>query len=404
LFLETKQEKFLAGEYGEAKQLAMEILVKVGDAMNADSLVPISSSHVLAHYSSLHEAGIEMLEKFARSGGKFSVRTTVDPASIDLKNWRKFGIKSEYARKQMRLTRAYLALGGIPCWTCAHYQVCNFPKRGQNIAWAESNAVVYANSLIGCRTNKITSGLDIACAITGLTPKYGLLLEENRIATINFSLNLKNISDLDVRSIGFYIGRHCKSKLPALSGLPKSTNLDDLKHLGAAAATGGPITMVHYIGFTPGSKTLGDSTKGEKVETIEVGRNELDQVEEELNETRETPDLAALGVPHLSLQELEGLAINLEQKKLKNGVSMIVYTSKQVYDKATRFGIRKKIESCGAKLSHSTDGEISPLKEMGFRVVVTNSAKLAETLLTEGEIKTRYIRLSEIIKETMEPK
>jgi predicted aconitase len=405
LYLDAKHEKVLAGELGEAKQLAMEILVKVGDAMDANSLVPISSSHVLAHYSSLHEAGIQMLEMFAKAGGKFAVRTTVDPASIDLENWRKFGIANDYARKQFRLERAYLALGGEPCWTCVQYQVCNFPKKGENVAWAESNSVVYANSIIGCRTNKITSGLDIACAVVGFTPSYGMLLEENRVAEVNFALNLDSISDLDFRSIGFYIGRHCKGKLPALSGLSRFTRLDDLKHLGAAAATGGPVTMIHYIGFTPGSSTLSKATDGEKVEIIEITRKELEEeVEKELNETDEDPDLIALGIPHLSLEELEDVANKLHQRKLKARVKMFVYTSKQVYNDATRSGIRKKIEASGAYLTHSTDGEISPLGEMGYHVVMTNSAKLAETLMSEGVIKVRYLSLNEIIEKTTKVK
>jgi predicted aconitase len=400
LHLSANQEKYLDGEHGEAKQLAMEILCKVGDAMEAEKLVPIESAHVLAHYSSLHEAGIEMLERFAKAGGKFAVKTTVDPASIDLQNWQKFGIRPKYARKQFRLERAYMELGGSPCWTCVQYQVCSFPKRKQNIAWAESNSVVYANSIIGCRTNKITSGLDIACAITGLTPKYGMLLDENRIAGINFLLSHQGLSDLDYRSAGFYIGRHCSGKIPALSGLDSSQSLDNLKHLGAAAAAGGPITMIHFIGVTPGSDKLAKATNGENVETIEIAERELEEVEDELNETEEEPDLVALGVPHLSPAELSELAHHLKGRKLKPSVKMYVYTSKQAYNQATRSGARKTIEGSGAKLTHSTDGEISPLEQMGFHVVMTNSAKLVETMMSEGQIKMRYSPLRKIIEMT----
>jgi predicted aconitase len=207
MHLDSGQEKMLRGEAGEAKQLAMEILANVGDAMAADSLVPIKSGHVLAHYSSLHEAGIEMLERFAKAGGKFAVPTTVDPASIDLENWRSFGIPEDYAEKQFRLCRAYAKLGGIPCWTCVQYQVCNFPKAGETVAWAESSSVVFANSIIGCRTNKITSGLDLACALTGLTPKFGMLLDENRRARSSFKVDVGGLNDLDYRSIGFFLGK-----------------------------------------------------------------------------------------------------------------------------------------------------------------------------------------------------
>jgi len=402
LYLSSQQEKMLKGEEGEAKMLAMEILTSVGDAVSADSLVPIKSAHVLAHYSSLHEAGIEVLERFAASGGKFAVPTTVDPASVDLENWRSFDVPEEFALKQFRLCDAYARLGGIPCWTCVQYQVCNFPKRGETVAWAESNSVVFANSLIGCLTNKITSGLDIACAVTGLTPRYGMLLEENRVARLLFRVRLDSLSDLDYRSIGFYIGKNSGSIVPALEGLPLSTTSDDLKHLGAAAAAAGPVTMIHYVGFTPGSDTVADATGGESVETIDVGRKELEEVEAELNQTEERPDLVALGVPHLSAAELGAVARLLSGRRLKNGIRMYLYTSSQGYDMATRSGIRRELEMAGARITHTTDAEISPLKRMGFNVVLTNSAKLAEIVSSEGEVKMRYSSTKSIVEEVTE--
>ena len=400
--LSPAEEKTLKGEDGEAKQLSMEILAKVGDATGADRLVPIKSAHVLAHYSSLHEAGIEVLEKFADAGGKFAVPTTVDPASVDLENWKQFGISEEYARKQFRLCDAYAKLGGIPCWTCVQYQVCNFPKAGEDVAWAESNSVVFANSLIGCRTNKITSGLDIACAITGLTPRFGMLVEENRAAGVVFRLGLGKLSDLDYRSLGFYIGKRSASRVPALSGLPSSSSSDDLKHLGSAAAASGPVTMIHYVGFTPGSGSLEAVNGGRDLETIDVGRRELEEVEGELDQTDEKPDLVALGVPHLSPNELGELSRLIGARRLRPGIKMFAYTSTLGYEMATKSGIRTELEAAGAMLTHSTDGEISPLKEMGFNVVMTNSAKMAELVSTEGEIKFRYKRMRDILDEVME--
>ncbi len=399
MHLDSEQEKLLRGEGGEAKQLAMQIVTKVGDAVSADSLVPIKSAHVLAHYSSLHEAGIEVLERFARAGGRFGVPTTVDPASIDLENWESFGIPEEFARKQLRLCQAYGKLGGIQCWTCVQYQVCNFPKAGEAVAWAESSSVVFANSIIGCRSNKITAGLDLACAILGLTPEFGMLQEENRAARVAFSLSIDRPSDLDYRSLGFFIGRKSGSRVPALVGLPTDVTSDDLKHLGAGAAAAGPVTMIHYIGITPGSASLDAAAHGGSVEKVDVSRTDLKEVEGELNQTGEAPDLVALGVPHLSITELGQLAKTLEGRKLRQGTKLYAYTSSQTYGMATRTGIRADIEASGARLSHSTDAEISPLKRMGFNVVLTNSAKLAEIISAEGEVKMRYAPLRDIVAE-----
>ena len=402
LHLDSDQEKVLRGEAGEAKQLAMEIVTKVGDAVGAESLVPIKSAHVLAHYSSLHDAGIDVLERFADSGGKFAVPTSVDPASIDLQNWKSFGIPEDYARKQFRLCDAYARLGGLRCWTCVQYQVCNFPKTGEAVAWAESSAVVFANSVIGCRSNKITAGMDIACAVLGVTPKFGMLLDANRNAQLAFKIDFEVTTDLDFRSLGYFIGRHAGAKIPALIGLNPSVTSDEIKHLGAAAAAAGPVTMIHYVGITPGSGSKADASDGERLEEINVTREDLQGVEADLNQTPEKPDLVAFGVPHLSANELGRLAKELEGKKVKEGIKMYAYTSAQAYQMAEKSGILAVIEAAGARITHSTDAEISPLKKLGFNVVMTNSAKLAEIVSSEGEIRMRYESVSRIIREVTE--
>jgi predicted aconitase len=399
VYLSREQEKLLAGEGGEAKRFAMEIVTKVGDAVGAESLVPIVSAHVLAHFSSLHRAGIDLLERFADAGGRFAVPTTVDPASIDLENWESFGVTREYADQQFRLCSAYARLGGIPCWTCVQYQVCNFPKAGEAVAWAESSSVVFANSVIGCRSNKITSGMDVACAILGLTPKFGMLTDESRTATVVFRASFGDPSDLDFRSLGYLIGKKAGSRVPALVGLPADVTSDEIKHLGAGAASAGPVTMIHFPGITPGSETVQDAAHHRQVETIEVSRSDIEEVEADLNQSDETPDLVALGVPHLSVNELGHLAKLLEGKRVKAGIKMYAYTSAQAYEMARKSGIKSDIEASGGRLTHSTDAEISPLRSLGFDTVLTNSAKLAEIVSSEGEVKMRYSSLRDIVEE-----
>ena len=399
MHLDSAQERMLRGEEGEAKRFAMEIASKVGDAVGADQLVPIKSAHVLAHYSSLHDAGVEVLERFANSGGKFAVPTSVDPASIDLQQWRSFGIPEDYARQQFRLCDAYAKMGGMRCWTCVQYQVCNFPRQGDTVAWAESSAVVFANSVLGSRSNIITAGMDVACAVLGLTPRFGMLLDENRKAVVSFKLNVGVLRDLDFRSIGFFIGRNSGQRVPALVGLPDSVTSDQIKHLGASAAAAGPVSMIHFPGITPGSRTLSEASSGERVEEIEITRSGLGDVEADLNQISELPDLVAFGVPHLSVNELGELARVLEGRRLRKGVRLYAYTSSQAYDMAERSGISETIEQAGARISHSTDAEISPLKVLGFNTVLTNSAKLAEIVSSEGEIKVGYASGTEIVEK-----
>jgi predicted aconitase len=399
LYLDSAQERLLRGEGGGARQLAMEILVKVGDAVGAESLVPIKSAHVQADYSGLHDSGIELFERFADSGGKFGVPTTVNPASIDLDGWESFGVPPEFARRQIELCEAYNRLGGIQCWTCVPYQVCNFPKAGETVAWADPSSVVFANSIIGCRTNKAMVGLDVAGAILGLTPKFGMLLDEERVAKIAFVAPPGRFSDLDYRSLGYLIGKSAGPRVPALEGTPKDATSDDLKHLGAAAASAGPVSMIHYVGVTSGSSSLEKAAGGREIERVDVSKSDLKAVEDELNQTEEAPDLIALGAPHLSISELGSIARLLEGRKVRRGIKLCAYTSIQVYEMATRTGIRADIEAAGGTLSQGTDADVSPLKAMGFHVVLTNSALLAETLMAEGTVKARYASLRDIVGE-----
>jgi len=377
----------------------MEILAKVGDAVGAESLVSIRSAHIQADYLGLHDSGIELFERFAASDEKFGVPTTVNPASIDLDGWENLGVPAEFARKQIRLCEAYDRLGGIRSWTCVPYQVCNFPEAGETVAWAEASAVVFANSIIGCRTNKVMAGLDLASAILGLTPKFGMLLDEERVARVAFAAPPGRFSDLDYGSLGYTIGKISGSKVPALDGIPTEATSDDLKHLGAAAASTGSLAMIHYVGITGGSHSFQKAAEDEKVERVDVSRSDLEAVEGELNQTEETPDLVALGAPHLSVSELGSVARLLEGRKVKRGIKLCAYTSQQAQEMATRAGIRADIEAAGGTLSHGTDADVSPLKAMGFRVVLTNSALLAETLLADGSVKVRYASLRDIIGE-----
>lgn len=399
MYLDSAQEGLLKGEGGDAKRIAMEMLTKVGDAVGAESLVPIRSAHVRADYLDLHDEGVELFEHLAASGGEFGVPTTANPASIDLVDWESFGISSEFAREQVRLCTAYYRLAGMPCWTSVPYQVCNFPKPGETVAWADPNSVVFANSILGSRTNRLTGRTDLACAILGMTPKFGMLLDDNRVADVVFRAPSGILSDLDYRSLGYLIGKSVGARVPALDGVPQDAVSDDLKHLGAAAASAGPLAMIHYLGISGDSRALGVAATGRMSERIDVSRSDLESVETEMNQTQENPDLVALGAPHLSVSELGSLARLLESRKMKQGIRLYAYTSQQAYEMATRAGIRADIEAAGGMLSQGTDADVSPLKAMGFHVVMTNSALLAQTLRTERAVKVRYASLRDIIRE-----
>jgi hypothetical protein len=399
MYLTPAQDKILKGESGEAMRLAMELVTRLGDVYEADKLVPIASSHTLAHFSSLHQAGIDLLEKFASLGGRFSVYTTVDPASVEFGRWNELGFPKAYVKKQMRLRRAYLAMGGIPSWTCTPYQSCNIPRCGQCLAWAESSAVCYVNSVIGAKTNKIPGGLDVSCAILGMTPNFGLLLPENRIGQVLFKIDKMELSDLDYSSIGYMIGKMTGDKIPAIEGLPLDAGEDQLKVLGAAANATGSVPLYHAVGITPEAPTLKQACGGEKPgEVITLTRLELTQAESELNTSDEEPDLIAIGIPHCSLKEIQETVRLLSGRRIKENIRFWIFTSKYVDKLASEMRLKRIIEDTGAKLLTTACGDNLPVSILGIRSIMTTSAKMVHALEGEYNIGARYASLEECIR------
>lgn len=167
LTLTAYEQEMLDGNHGEAKKIAMEVLVRVGKSFNAQEMIEITSAQCMAHFGSLHIAGLDWLEKLAAAGGECCVPATQDPASISFRHWQEQKIDPEYANYQMRLSDAIIKLGEFPLWSCCPYYQGSVPRFGQAVAWAESSAVVYGNSVLGARTNRTPAGLVICAAITG---------------------------------------------------------------------------------------------------------------------------------------------------------------------------------------------------------------------------------------------
>lgn len=396
----------LDGDHGEATSLAMNILTKIGDIYDAEKMVEISSAHVLGHFGSLHEAGICVLEKFARLNGKYKVPTTVDPASMDLEMWREFKTPEDYAQKQLRLCRAHLEMGVIPIWSCTPYLHGNLPRFGEHISWAESSAVVFANSVIGSRTNRETVGLEVAASIAGRTPEFGLHLKENRRGDVIVEVKVKNLHDIDYNTIGYIVGKTFGNKIPVLIGLPQNTGIDQLKCMGAAMASSGAVTMYHVVGLTPEANTLGHAFQGDRYsDKIEIGYKELKDAEKEISTVSGGKiDMVAVGCPHYSFNEMRKLALLLQNKKIHRSVEFWIYTSKQVESLARQTCYADVIESSGAKISTQTCAVVSPINVWGFESVMTNAAKFANVLPSEHKVKVIYGKIEECVEAAVRGK
>lgn len=396
--LTDEEKRMLNGQEGEAKKLAMEILTQVGDSMDADSFVEIASVQAMAHFGSLHIAGRDWLEKLACLGGKCCVPTTQDPASIPFSHWKEMGYDEEYAKNQYRLAEAIMKLGEMPKWSCTPYYQGSVPRLGQNIAWAESSAVSFANSVLGARTNRTPAGIAICAALTGRMPRYGLYLTENRRAQIKITVEAGELTPLDYNTIGIITGKLAGAKIPAIYGLPQSATNDDLKYLGASAASSGSVALYHADGITP-EAILTDVFAGKAPEEeMVITRKDIDDAAEKMTSTGAgEPQLAVVGCPHYSSEEVIRLARMIEGKKVADGKAFWVFTTAETESLMERMGLKAVLEEAGVRIMAQTCLVISPLVG-GYENLITDSGKFASYLPSEHSIRIRYASAEECVK------
>jgi len=389
MYLTRFEEEMLAGEHGSAAQKAMEILVALGKIYGAERMVEVKSAQVSGiSYKNLGEEGVEWLEELARDG-RVRVLTTLNPAGMDLKQWREMGVPEEFAEKQLRVIRAFQRMGATLTLTCTPYLVGNSPDMGEHVAWSESSAVAYANSVLGARTNREGGPSALAAALTGRTPLYGLHLEENRTPTMEIRApSIKG--EYWFAALGYLTGKIVRDGIPLFEGIGEAT-LEELKALGAALASSGGVALFHINGVTPEAKAV----KLDAPENYVIERRELEEAAEELSDEVD-PDLIFAGCPHLSMNELKKIAELLEGKCVKRALWLCV--SRKVLENAEKIGLAEKLRSYGATLAADTCPIVAPIREMGYKSVATNSAKGALYSRNLHKIKARFIPLQKLIE------
>src|SRR5271157_1634717 len=307
--LTTEEEGMLAGEGGFAAQKSMRILVALGEIYGAERMVEVSSVQVSGvSYKNLGDAGIEFLNELARDG-RARVKTTLNPAGMSLTDWESQGIKSDFAEKQFKVIDAYRRLGVEVSCTCTPYLAGNEPRFSQHIAWSESSAVVYANSVIGARTNREGGPSALAASLTGRTPLYGLHLEENRRPTHCIEVGTLLWYPEDFAAMGYFVGKAVKDGIPFFKGI-RLASLEELKSLSAALASSGGVAMFHIEGITPEWGLCSDEMEG-----IPFTTKDLTETAAQLNDKGD-PDFVSVGCPHCSLTELATIAKLLDGRKV----------------------------------------------------------------------------------------
>jgi predicted aconitase len=385
LRLTAEEEAMLAGHAGPGVRKAMEIVVALGQIYGAAGLVPIASVQVSGvSYKNLGDAGLEFLEEWAGQGARARVPATLNPAGMDLVAWRDLGFPETFARQQEAVIAAYVALGVIPACTCTPYLTGVVPEFDQHVAWAESSAVSYINSVLGARTNREGGPSALAAAITGRTARYGLHLDENRLATAVVDIRCPIHTEADLGALGYLVGQRVKNGVPYLRFQDLEAGTWHLKTLGAAMAASGAVALYHIEGMTPEAEQrdmISPKARSMIVDDLSPAYAALDGVEENV-------DLVSLGCPHASLTELEAVAAYLQGRRVRS--TLWITTARATRLAAEAAGFVADIESAGGRILADTCMVVAPVADLGFHTMATNSAKMAFYAPAHSGLSVRF--------------
>ena len=365
--LTDPEKAMLDGRDGRATRKAMEILVALGEIYGAEDLVEVGSVQVSGvSYHNLGDAGLQWLQEMAE-GGRVRALTTLNPAGMDLKGWFDQGIDPGFAEQQLEVIRAYAALGIAPTCTCTPYLVGNLPAPGEHVAWAESSAVAYANSVIGARTNREGGPSALAAALTGRTPRYGLHLDPNRVPTVEIVVEDALPHTVHWGALGQVIGRDCGERIPRLK-LASRPGLSELKSLCAAVVTygGSPLFFIDGVTHSPAEAPAGGG------DSLCYSRQDLEDALGELDDGDDQVDMVCLGCPHASLQELAEVARLLEGRAVT--AETWICTARPTAEAARDLGWVQVVEAAGSKVVCDTCFAVAPLARAGA-TVATDSVK-----------------------------
>jgi predicted aconitase len=377
---------FMDGAYGEAARASMRIILRMASLLEATELMDVSQVHVDGCIYT-GPGSLAFAETLRDWGGRVRVPTSLNSISIDQKRWRAQGVDPAFGEAAGKLADTYVDMGAKPTFTCAPYQLETAPKFGDNIAWAESNAVVYANSVLGARTMKYPDFLDIAIALTGRAPKGGPHIDDNRKASIIICLSnvrdKKEIDDAFYPLLGYHVGSLSMGHIPAVIGVQDlNPSRDDLKAFGAAFATVSSAPMFHIVGVTPEASSLGAVVGPDhSVRTVQVELKELIQWWNKLNTAskKQAVGLISLGNPHFSISEIRKLAELCKDRKKQDSITVVVTCGRATYGLASQAGLVGQLEQFGIRFVTDTCWCMitDPIIPLNTKAIMTNSGKYA---------------------------
>ncbi len=399
----------LAGDLGPACQFAMSILVRMAEIYEADELLDISRAHI---DSSLYQgdATLEFAERLVSMDAKVSVPSTLNVSGVDEHGWKEWSVPPDWAEKAHRQMVAYKSMGCDPIWTCTPYQTATKPEFGEQIAWGESNAVAYANSVLGARTEQYPDLLDICAAIVGRVPAAGLHLTENRAGKLLLRLvdvpEAVQSDDSFGAVLGHLMGKLSGARVPVIEGIRVEMGEDQLKSLAAGGCSSGCVTLFHIVGLTPEAPTLEEAFQGrEPAQIIEISLDDLREARRDLSTTEgEKLDIVVLGSPHFSLAEFRRLAPLLQGKRCHPELQFLVTSNRIMVKLAREAGLLEPLEEFGGKITVDTCIITTPMLADEVETLMTNSAKYAYYSPGLLDVEVAFGSLEDCVQSAIEGK
>ncbi|NND85972.1 MAG: DUF521 domain-containing protein [Nitrosopumilus sp.] len=379
--LTKEEESALKGEQGEIMQMAYRILVATGEATDAERLVPIKWAHLSGvNYNTIGDAGEEFLSGISKSA-RVKVKTTLNPMGFDIDNVSNYGLDENFISKQLSIKSSYETMGVTPSFSCIPYEIYDIPPDGTQVAFAESNAAIHANSYDNLKTNKESAFSALASALTGKSPYSSLRKEDSPNVTIR--MKVKNPDELAYGMLGFFAGKVGDTSVN-ISGL------GEMDKRQCKAMCGGMGTSGTCAKFLFGE---GDSD----CEKVDFDEKEMQNVHDELN-TSEKGDLITLGSPQLGLDEISDLTSRLKGRSFKK--RCMVFVPRTVKEQAKKIGYTNELERAGCEILSDCCTCLTPLIcKDNVDVVTTNSIKGAFYLKNSNGVGVNLKPLSQIVQE-----
>jgi len=411
LLLTPEERALLEGAEGPGVQRAMEIVVTLGRIYDAASLVPIASAHISGvSYKNLGQAGLEFLRRWAEEGARARVDAWLNPMGMEAARWRELGFSADFAEPQLAVIEAFRRMGLKPLLSCTPYLLPgHVPQRGQHLAWAESSAVVFANSVLGARTNREGGPSALAAAIVGRTACYGYHLDEGRRAThvVEVTCPLRSVADFG--ALGRIVGERVGGGVPYFANLAKwlpplpqditrgGEAVDRLKALGASLAAYGAVALFHIAGYTPEAAEAGEALLRADARRLVVDGSDIEAAYAAMNDAEvEEIDLVSIGCPHASLAEIERVADFVRGRRLRT--QLWVTTARHTREQAAALGLVQAIEEAGGHVVADTCTVVAPLQALSIRSLATNAAKTACYAPSYSGVRVRFGTLEQCLE------